>query len=246
MEKLYNDPDLVRFYDIENRWADDFDFCSRLADDAQSILDLGCGTGLLAATFAEGGRSIVTGVDPAGAMLDVARNRPGGAAVRWIEGDARSVRLDRRFDLVVLTGHAFQVFLTRDDRAKVLRTIAHHLAPAGRFVFDTRNPLVVDWRNWSPERSRRRIEHPQFGPVTVWSDARHDAATGIVAYDMNYAVQREERTYSSTCRIAFPDREEVADLLNEAGLAVQDWYGDWKGRPYDSDAPEIIPVGTLR
>jgi len=38
-------------------------------------------------------------------------------------------RLGRRFDLVVLTGHAFQVFLTDDDQRAVLSTIAEHLAP---------------------------------------------------------------------------------------------------------------------
>jgi len=243
-ERLYHDADLVRFYDLENRWADDFDFCSQLAEGATSVLDLGCGTGLLAASLAVGGQRRVFGVDPAAAMLDIARCRPGGCDVQWVEADARSLQLNGRFDLVLLTGHAFQVFLTRKDRAAVLRTIVRHLAPGGRFVFDTRNPAVAAWKAWTPARSQRRLNDPVFGPVTAWNDAsgRH----GIVSYETHYRIERDARIYSARARIAFPDREELALLLEEASLAVETWYGDWAGRPFAPAAPEIIPVGTLR
>ena len=121
-DRLYSDPDLVQFYDIENTGGDDFNYCVGFAGNARSVLDLGCGTGQLAAALSQG-RS-VTGVDPASPMLDVGRGRPDGDKVDWVEGDARTVRLGRRFDLVLLTGHAFQVFLTAEDQSAVLRTIA--------------------------------------------------------------------------------------------------------------------------
>ena len=179
-DRLYDDPDLVQFYDLENEGGADFDACLSFAEGARSVLDLGCGTGQLAAALGEGRR--VTGVDPAAAMLDVARNRPGGESVDWVKADARTVRLDRQFDLVLLTGHAFQVFLTPGDQAAVLRTIAFHLAPGGRFIFDTRNPNAEEWRQWTPEASGRRLEHPHLGRVEAWNDVERDAATGIVTY----------------------------------------------------------------
>ncbi len=49
---LYDDPGLAQFYDLANRWGPDFDFCRHLARDASSVLDLGCGTGELAAALA--------------------------------------------------------------------------------------------------------------------------------------------------------------------------------------------------
>src|SRR5262245_41523617 len=112
-DRLYDDPDLAQFYDLENGWAADLDHCRDLARGCSSVLDLGCGTGLFAAALAREQDAEVVGVDPAAAMLDVAPARPGGERVRWVQGDARSIRLERRFDLVVLTGHAFQVFLSR-------------------------------------------------------------------------------------------------------------------------------------
>src|SRR3546814_10383004 len=108
---------------LENGCGADFDFCRRLAAEAKSVLDLGCGTGELAVALSEG--CDVVGVDPAPAMIEVARRRPGGDRVTWIEADARDLRLGRRFDLVLLTGHAFQVFLTRDDQAAELRSEEH-------------------------------------------------------------------------------------------------------------------------
>ncbi|QDC01248.1 class I SAM-dependent methyltransferase [Mesorhizobium sp. 8] len=243
-DRLYHDPELVQFYDLENKGGADFAFCSELAGDARSVLDLGCGTGQLAAALSAGRH--VTGVDPAGAMLDVARRRAGGVAAEWIEADARTLRLDRRYDLVVLTGHAFQVFLTREDQLAVLRTIAHHLQPEGRFIFDTRNPAVREWEEWVPETSRRNFDHPVLGRIEAWNAIERDEATGVVTYETVYRALSDDRLFRASSRIAFPARENVAALIDEAGLCVDRWLGDWQGGPWRGDAPEIIPIGRLR
>ena len=208
------------------------------------MLDLGCGTGQLAARLAEG-RAVV-GVDPAEAMLEIARRRPGGRRAGWVRSDARRVRLGRRFDLVLLTGHAFQVFLTDRDQEAVLSTIARHLDPAGRFIFDTRNPAAEAWRDWVPERSRRRLRHPGLGGVEAWNDATHDKTTGIVTYQTHYRVLGSGQRFSAFSRIRFTSREALAARLDNAGLAVEAWLGDWKGGVFDPASPEIIPVGRLR
>lgn len=243
-DPLYSDPQLAQIYD-SNFGPDraDFEFCTRLAANAGSVLDLGCGTGTLLAVLSEGRE--VTGVDPAGAMLEIARRRPGGDIATWVEADARTVRLDRHFDLVLLTGHAFQVFLTRDDQRAVLETIARHLSPGGRFVFDTRNPLVQAWKRWTPENSRGRIEHPVHGAVEVWNDVSEDPATGIVTYETHYRIVETGKMLSADSRIAFPARDVVEELLESAGLVAEHWYGDWQGNSLHDDRPEIIPVGRL-
>lgn len=241
-DPLYRDPDLVQFYDLENGWGTDNDYCARLAAQAASVLDLGCGTGLLAASLGAG--CDVTGVDPAAAMLEVARRRPGGSSVTWVEADARTVRLGRRFDLVVMTGHAFQVFLTSADRRAVLEAIAAHLASGGKFIFDTRNPVHEKWRDWQPGRSDRIVTHPTFGQVKAWTETAWDAAADIATYRTHYELP-EGRRLSAASQIAFPSREELMGLLEAAGLTVDAWLGDWKGAPYQPASPEIIPIGRL-
>ncbi|WP_448950538.1 class I SAM-dependent methyltransferase [Labrys neptuniae] len=243
---LYEDPDIAGFYDVENDWGADRECCRTLALGCSSVLDLGCGTGDLAATLAQQPDCTVFGVDPAAAMLDIACRRPGGDRVTWVAGDGRSVRLGRRFDLIVMTGHAFQVFLMREDRRAALDTIAVHLEPEGRFIFDSRNPDVVEWREWTPEQSQRRIEHPRFGPVEAWNDVSHDTATGIVTYGTHYRILTDGRLLSSQSRIAFPARAELEQGLAEAGLQADAWYGDWQQNPCTPASPDFIPLGRLR
>jgi SAM-dependent methyltransferase len=50
-DRLYRDPQLVDFYDLENGWGKDDDYCRDLAATATSVLDLGCGTGRLPTTL---------------------------------------------------------------------------------------------------------------------------------------------------------------------------------------------------
>lgn len=69
LDAHYANPRLVDLYDIENPLGVDTDFYLGLAAelDALSIVDLGCGTGLLTRELAAPGREVF-GVDPAGAV----------------------------------------------------------------------------------------------------------------------------------------------------------------------------------
>ncbi len=244
VDRLYRDPALVRFYDQENSGGDDLAWCRTMAGDAGSLLDLGCGTGALAASLGKG-RDVV-GVDPADAMLDVARHRQGGHLVTWIRADARDLRLDRRFDMVMLTGHAFQVFLSDDDQRAALATMARHLAPGGRFIFDTRNPAFERWREWTPEASRRQFDDPDLGIVEAWNDVTYDGQTGIATYETHYRVATSGKMWSAASRIRFTAQDELAGRVAEAGLDARQWLGDWRGGAFTPTSPEIIPVGGLR
>ncbi|MEZ5925627.1 MAG: class I SAM-dependent methyltransferase [Hyphomicrobiaceae bacterium] len=244
IDRLYHDPELAELYDLDNGWGEDLDYCLALGDRVSSVLDLGCGTGRLIAELAR--HRVAVGVDPAEAMLAVARRRPGGDRATWITGDARTVRLGQTFDLVVMTGHAFQTLLTGDDQLAALRTIAGHLAPEGRFIVDTRNPLLEEWRAWTPERSRRTLSHPRLGPLEAWNDVRRDPVTGNITYETHYRVIGSGRTISGTnSELRFTDRDGLADLISAAGLAVEAWLGDWMGGPCTPQSPEIIPYGGL-
>ncbi len=71
----YTDPALAELYDLDSGWSVDREFYLNLAGSTpKRILDLGCGTGLLGDALAARGHE-VTGVDPAAAMLEVARRR---------------------------------------------------------------------------------------------------------------------------------------------------------------------------
>ena len=118
---------------------------------------MGCGTGQLACEFAGRGHH-VTGADPAAAMLALARARPGGDRVRWIQASAAGLATSGRYDLIVMTGHVFQQLLEDSEVRAALRAAARHLAPGGRLAFETRNPAVGEWQDWNPRDTRQRVE----------------------------------------------------------------------------------------
>ena len=68
---------------------DDIDFMVALASEvgARTVVDFGCGTGQLAVALAQRGCRVIA-VDPAKAMLDLARERQGSELVEWVWGDA--------------------------------------------------------------------------------------------------------------------------------------------------------------
>jgi SAM-dependent methyltransferase len=244
-DEIFEDEDFARLYDAFNPWGAGDDFYLGLARESGGpILDLGCGTGMLASRIA-GEISPVTGVDPAAGMLQVARARPGAARVEWIEGDARSLDLGRRFNLIYLTGHAFQVFLSDEDVLSVLRAVARHLAPEGRLAFETRNPKAEEWRSWNPVESRESATLPGIGRVEEFCDCRHDSLSGIAELTHVYRFLDTGGERTGHSRLRFIDREPLAQLIAEAGLCLRECYGSWDRGACLPTAAEIIIVAGL-
>ncbi len=255
---VFDDPLLASVYDDLDPWAASDEFYLGLAREiGGAVLDLGCGTGRLACRIAAEGLEVV-GADPAGAMLGVARSRPDTEAVAWVQSDAQSLRLARRFDLIVMTGHAFQALLSDADARAVLETAAHHLEPEGRFAFETRNPAKRAWLSWTPDATRKVVQTPVQGRVEAFYDAEFEAGaeagagagaeadTGIVGIaqhcrfldlGLDGGLERIGRS-----RIRFIERDHLAGLLARAGLAAAAWYGDWHRGAFTPASKEIIAV----
>src|SRR3984893_6826027 len=133
-DEVFEEVFLASLYDHFNTWDACDEFYLALARESHGhVLDLGCGTGMLACRIAQEGLSVI-GADPAEGMLRVARSRQGTERVSWIKADGQTLRLPLRFALIYMTGHAFQALLTDDDAIAVLRTVHDHLTKDGRFA----------------------------------------------------------------------------------------------------------------
>ena len=84
IDPVFARPELAGLYDLFNPWmvCDDF-YKARAVASGGPVLDLGCGTGMLACAIAAEEVDVV-GADPADGMLRVARSRPGAERVTWV------------------------------------------------------------------------------------------------------------------------------------------------------------------
>jgi SAM-dependent methyltransferase len=241
--RSYTDPRLAAVYDALNPPEADALFYLRLAgDEPKTILDMGCGTGRLACSLARRGHR-VTGADPASAMLDIARKRQGGDKVAWIAAGAADLSIDTRFDLIIMTGHVFQVFLDDMAVAAVLANLSRHLAPEGRLAFETRNPLVEEWRDWTPERTRERIDVPGLGAVDV-----HYRVSGVAGQLVTFETHfrfAEDDVVTTWNTLRFMGKDELAAALERSGAPDVTWFGDWDGSPIGPARPELIVIATF-
>ncbi|MFT3832928.1 MAG: class I SAM-dependent methyltransferase [Micropruina sp.] len=216
----FADPRLAPLYDLFDSDRSDLDAYLAMAAEfgARRVLDVGCGTGVLALLLAERGCEVV-GVDPAAASLVVARSKPGADKVRFIDGDATSLP-PLQVDLVTMTGNVAQVFLTDDDWTATLAGIRDALAPGGRLVFESRDPARRVWEQWRRDWTPQYVELPGVGVVESTGvvtrvDGQLVTFAGAVTFPDGTVVPT-----SSTLR--FRERVELEASLAATGFRVDE------------------------
>jgi SAM-dependent methyltransferase len=226
VEDPYRDADLVGRYDIDNPAGEDHAYYRALADQiaARSIIDLGCGTGLLTRSLARPGRTVI-GVDPSRTMLDFARRQPGSESVIWVHGDASALASTGSADLALCTGNAI-MHISPDDLPSTLRSVAAALRFDGIISFESRNPAYREWEHWIPEKTCTEHATPA-GHLREWLDVT-DARDGRVMFDAhNVFPDGSDRVYHNV--LFFRGADEFQRELAAAGFADVTCAGDWQG-----------------
>jgi SAM-dependent methyltransferase len=110
-------------------YAEEATEAARLLGPARDVLELGSGGGHLAAHLKD--RYALTLTDISGDMLAVSRAL--NPDCEHIQGDMRTLRLNRTFD-AVLIHDAIAYMASEDDLRAALATAAAHLRPGGRLL----------------------------------------------------------------------------------------------------------------
>ncbi len=239
VDRQFSDSRLAALYDAFSPWErfGDYDFYLDLVMAADAVLDVGCGTGaLLRCAREEGHTGRLCGLDPANGMLEQARAR---TDVEWIHGDLTTTTWDQEFDLVVMSGHAFQVFVTDDEIRASLTAIRSALTDDGRFAFETRNPAARAWEDWVPANAVE-VTGDAGAVVQMTHDVETPVDGDVVCFTTTYTSPDWDRPEVSTSTLRFLDTPALSRFLAEAGLAIHEQFGDWDRSRLTDESPEII------
>jgi len=240
----FDDPRLAAIYDTVNTHDPDEQprFVRQLADEhgagAATIVDLGCGTGLITRALAALGHRVI-GVDPSREMIGVARARPFGDRVQWIVGGADQIGTPGA-DLAIMTSHVAQFFVADDEWEGALVALHAAIRAGGRLGFESRNPGARAWESWTTDHVTSVVD-PVAGPIDWWTEV-HDVRDGIVRYANHYRFMTLGDVLVSEARLRFRTLDELTRSLTEAGFTIERIDGDWHGRPVDATASEHIMV----
>lgn len=213
------------------------------------VLEYGVGSGRVALALARAGFDVV-GVDLSEAMLaSLARKlrKAHGARVEGVQGDMRSVRLGRRFPLVIAPFNTVLHLYERRDVEAFFARVREHLAPGGRFVFDFSLPSPADLA-LDPNRSfsAPSFRHPTTGKQTRYRERfeYHPLRQLLVVWmEMTPAGGGEPTSVPLSHRQFFP--QEMEALLHYNGFTDIRFTADFSERAPGADTDSLVASATV-
>lgn len=197
---------------------------------AARVLDLGCGTGVLALALARSGHT-VRGVDSSLPMLRVARrNARGVPGVRFVRGDLLDPQPGGPYDVVVCAYDALNYIRRLVDVRRLFRNVAASLREGGLFFFDS--ATVTMYRHQSGATAIREV-----GGLTILEDTSYDAryklATTTFSFPDGTCEVHRQRPYSF---------DELSPILEANNLRATDRFSWFSRLPATPRSPKVFVI----
>lgn len=203
---------------------------------AKAVLELGCGTGGHAECLVKGGFT-VHGIDRSHEMLERAERRKSGLVssgegLSFSHGDVRTVRMQKKYDVVLSLFHVVSYQTTNDDLQAMFETAREHLVDGGIFLFDCwYGPGVLTER---PEYREKSLSDEVVDVLRLCEPVMLPNYNRV---DVNYRVKITDRASATTEEICethsmrylfMPEIEELGKRNKMKQLFACEWLS---GKP---------------
>jgi SAM-dependent methyltransferase len=213
--------------------------CLASLADGGRALEFAVGTGRVALPLAARGID-VSGIELSADMLAELRRAPGGDAIRVVEGDMATTRVDGEFALVYLVFNTITNLTTQDEQVACFENAARHLGPGGRFVIENGVPAL------------RRLPPGAAGvPFAVTDDY-----VGIDDFvDRTHRQISRSRHFRRTADGTFEEftapfryvwPSELDLMARIAGMTLEHRWADWDRSEFTGDSPSHVSVWRMR
>ncbi|HDZ62803.1 MAG TPA: class I SAM-dependent methyltransferase [Nitrospirae bacterium] len=187
----------------------------------RSILDIGCGTGGHALTWAQDGLQVM-GLDRSIKMLIHARKKAEEMKISlpFVEGDIRDFDLGKKFDAVTAMFAVMSYQTYTEDILSSLRSVRRHLEPGGLFLFDAwSGPGVLS----NPPRERVSSFWKENTEILRTVQPEHDVNRHIVEVHYDILCIKDDKIVQRIKEIhpmRYLFHREVADYAEETGFEM--------------------------
>lgn len=237
----------ARYFDLlyrDRNYAAEANYIDQLIQSykpsSQSILELGCGTGLHAALWAKK-QYLVHGVDQSKQMIKKALIRNANSSrLSFVQADVRDYRTDKKYDAIISIFHVVSYQTTNKDLLSTFETAQTHLKPGGIFIFDCwYGPAVLT------DPPVVRVKRMEDNMTSVVRLAEPIAYPNQNCVDVNYTVWiRDKKTdemeeLKETHKMRYLFQPEIEQMLELSGLYLvnaQEWlsgepleFSTWNG-----------------
>jgi SAM-dependent methyltransferase len=198
------------------------------------ILDIACGTGILAIELAKCGY-FVHGIDISPEMISVAKSK--SVRLSNLSFDIQDMvrfSIDVKFDLVMCTFDSINYLRELNDLRKTFLRVASVLYEGGLFIFDSNTKQL--YLSHSDEVHKRELNGHSFIEHCSYDPIRNTATTAFSFSDGTYEIHKQ-RPY---------DYDELYPLLKCSGFHTVHLFSWFEKMPYSVNTPKLFCVAEKR
>jgi SAM-dependent methyltransferase len=197
------------------------------------VLDVGCGSGRHAISFAKRGYHDVTGIDLSPSLLAEAREQAERLhlSIRFFERDMRDIP-NETFDLAVNLFTSFGYFETDEDNAAVIKNVAKQLAP-------NKGWFVIDFLNCKWVREHLVAYDERLAPNGTHIEQTRWIENGRIEKRLLIRNAVEACEYIESVKLF--DLADFERMFQSAGLTLRHVFGSYRGAVFNPDtSPRLI------